>query len=196
MGESLVDVTREALSGAGGPVAVQLRAKGWSAREQVALGRRLRAVTADAGALLVVNGRVDVARAIGADGVHLPERALPVPDVRALLGSDALIGRSCHDAAGVEAACCAGADYLTLGPVGAVAGKNAPLGVRRFGEIARSSRVPVLALGGVTATSAPALLDAGAHGMAVIRAVYGAEDPKNAVTAFFHYLDSQGGAGE
>lgn len=144
----------------------------------------------------MVNGRADIAQAVDADGVHLPERGLSVADTRRILGPTALVGRSCHDEVGVAAAAKAGADYVVLSPVGVVEGKNAPLGVERFGRIAQACAVPVIALGGITAASVPALLDAGAHGVAVVRAIFGADDPANAVSVFFQCLDSQAGPGE
>ncbi|RMF88117.1 MAG: thiamine phosphate synthase, partial [Nitrospirae bacterium] len=96
---------------------VQLREKGLADRDLLALARRLRALTRDHGALLLVNGRPDIALAAEADGVHLPVAGLPAPVVRALLGPGRLVGRSCHTLAEVAAAEAEGADYATFGPV-------------------------------------------------------------------------------
>jgi thiamine-phosphate pyrophosphorylase len=169
-------------------VAVQLRAKTWPARALFEAGERLRAITREAGARLVINGRLDVALAVGADGVHLPEGGLPPAAVRAL-APDALVGASCHDARGLERAAREGADYAVLGPVGHVPGKSPPLGLEGFRALVAGARVPVLALGGVGAEDAPALLEAGAHGVAVIRAVARASDPAAALRALLTALD-------
>lgn len=176
--------TRAALSAAPpGRVAVQVRAKGAPARELLALAAALHPVCARAGAPMLVNDRADVAKLSGADGVHLPEAGLSVAQARRLLGPDALVGRSCHDRAGLEAAAAAGATFATLGPVGAVPGKNRPMGVDRFARAIAGLDLPVYALGGVDAAAAPALRAAGAAGVAVIRAVFGRPDPADAVGA-------------
>ncbi len=118
---------------------------------------------------LLIHRRADLARLVGAAGVHLPERGLPIADVRHLLGPEALIGVSRHDRAGLARA--EGADYATLSPFFAVAGKNPPLGAEGF-RAARSAApagVAVLALGGLGPRNAGEALDAGADGLAVLR---------------------------
>lgn len=185
--------------GAPAGVAVQLRAKSASARELYEAASALRPITRAAGALLLVNARLDVAIAAGADGVHLPERGLPPSAVRARM-PDAWVGVSCHDARGLARATAEGADYAVLGPIGPVPGKGAPLGVEGFRALlARAPRtgaprgsrpLPVLALGGIGAGDAPALLEAGAHGVAVIRAVVGASDPAEALASMLRALDT------
>ena len=119
---------------------------------------------------LLMHRRPDLAMLVGAAGVHLPERGLPIRDVRALLGEEALIGVSRHDGPGLAAA--AGADYATLSPFRQVAGKNPPLGASGFRE-ARSAapRLHVLALGGLSASNCEEALEAGADGIAVLRGV-------------------------
>ena len=120
---------------------------------------------------LLMHRRPDLAMLVGAAGVHLPERGLPIREVRALLGEEALIGVSRHDGPGLAAA--AGADYATLSPFRPVAGKNPPLGASGFRE-ARSAAplgLAVIALGGLSASSCEEALDAGADGIAVLRGV-------------------------
>lgn len=186
----VVERARLALRGAPtGAVAVQLRDKGRPARELVALARALRAATADAGALLLVNGRLDVALAASADGVHLPERGVPVAEARRLLGPDGLVGRSCHDTEGLTRAGREGADYAVLGPVGEVPGKGAPLGVDGFGRLCAGASLPTLALGGVTPALVPALARVGAAGIAVVRDVFHAPDPGRRVLELLRLLD-------
>ena len=169
-GRDLVDVVRAAL-GAGLP-AVQLREKDLPGRELFALAEALRTATTRVGALLIVNDRVDVAIAAGADGVHLGGGSMPVAVARRLVGPDALIGVSTH--APGEAP--ADADFAFFGPVWETPGKTA-VGPARLAEAVAATAVPVLAIGGVTPARVPAALAAGAAGVAVIREILAARDP-------------------
>jgi thiamine-phosphate pyrophosphorylase len=182
-GRALVDVVRASLD-AGLP-AVQLRDKDLDGAALFALAERLRVETAARGALLLVNGRVDVAVAVGADGVQLGTGAVSVADARQLLPPDALIGVSTHSAAEVAAA--AGADFVLFGPVYATPGKN-PTGCAAVSTAVRTASLPLLAIGGVVATHVPELLAAGTGGVAVIRALLAAPDPAAATRAFLDVL--------
>jgi thiamine-phosphate diphosphorylase len=187
----VVEVTRRALEAAPhGRVAVQLRAKDRTADERERLGTELRAVTSAFGAPLLVNGDPSLARRIGADGVHLPERSITVVEARATAGEGAIVSVSCHDLAGVRAAACEGASFAVLGPFAETPHKGAPLGADAFGRIARAGGLPVLALGGIDAANASLAVRAGAAGVAVIRAVYHAKDPAGAVRALVASLDT------
>src|SRR5881397_925126 len=157
----LLEVVEEALD-AGLP-AVQLRDKDLPGRPLLALAERLREATSRRGALLLVNDRIDVALAVGADGVHLGGGSLPAEAARRLVGRAALIGVSTH--APGEAP--AGADFAFFGPVYETPSKGGAQGAARL----------VLAIGGVTAARAPAVRAAGAAGAAVIRAILAAADP-------------------
>lgn len=174
-GRDLCDVVAAALD-AGLP-AVQLREKELPGRPLLALAERLRALTARTGALLLVNDRVDVALAAGADGVHLGGGSMPVDVVRSLLPAGTLIGISTHAAAEVAAAT---ADFAFFGPVHATPSKTSfgpPQGTARLRDAVAGARIPVLAIGGVTAAGVPELRTAGAYGVAVIRAILSAGDP-------------------
>ena len=141
---------------------------------------------------LIVNRRLDVALAVGADGVHLGFDALPPQEARRLLGPDALVGVSCHAPAEVGAA--AGASYAHLAPIFAPLSKAAsrpPLGVAALGAAAGTR--PVLAQGGVAAGNAAACLAAGAAGVAVTGAVLQADDPGDAAAALRAALDAPAG---
>jgi len=177
---AVVERTRAALaSAAPGDVAVQLRDKGADATALAETARALLEPCRAAGAPLLVNGSVEVARAVGAAGVHLPESGPAVADARAALGPDAIVGASRHG----PPASSETPDYVTLSPIRATPGKAPPLGVEGFATLAATWPVPVYALGGVDAALAPALVAAGAAGVAVIRAVYAADDPAAAVGA-------------
>ena len=171
-----------------GRVAVQLRHKRLSAHALFELGSVLRTVTRKAGASLLINDRVDVAQAVGAEGVHLPEQGLSVTVARRLLGPDALVGRSCHDAAGLARAAADGADYATLAPVFEVPGKGPPLGIEGFASACQHARLPVYALGGINAAHTSELRAAGARGVAVIRHVLGSDDPATRVATLLAHL--------
>lgn len=155
-----------ALAGAG-VEAVQLREKDLDDRVLLAAARAARA-SVGLEVRLLVNGRADVALAAGADGVHLSAAGVPVAPLRRRFGGRLVIGRSTHRLEEVEAARDAGADYVTFGPVLAVAGKGEPVG---FGGLARAARlgIPVLALGGITEDRLAEVAAAGAAGVAAIR---------------------------
>ena len=192
----LLETTRAALAGARpGRVAVQLRAKELPSRELLAAARALREMTRQARALLLINDRVDIAELSEADGVHLPERSISPVDARKLLGPEALIGVSRHDAPGLERAGSASASFATVSPFGSAPGKGKPLGPERFAEIARSARIPVFALGGIDLDNVKSAIAAGASGIAVIRAVYASSDPAASVRALLKALDEAGGNG-
>jgi thiamine-phosphate pyrophosphorylase len=177
-GRPLLAVVERCL-GAGLP-AVQLREKDLPAAELLALAGALRTATRRHGARLVVNDRVDVALAVGADGVQLPEAGLPPAVARGLLGPDRLLGASTHSPESLEAAQDAGADFVLFGPVYDTPSKRAwgaPQGPASLAAVCRRARVPVLAIGGVTAGRVPELGQAGAAGVAVIRALLEADDP-------------------
>jgi thiamine-phosphate pyrophosphorylase len=163
--------------------AVQLREKDLPGRPLLALAERLRRATADRGALLFVNDRLDVALAVGADGVHLGERSFPADVARRMLPPGMRIGCSTHTPA--DAAACE-ADFCFFGPVFATPSKaafGAPHGCARLGEAVRGARVPVVGIGGIDAENVGSVLAAGAHGAAVIRAILTAPDPAHATRA-------------
>lgn len=170
-------------------IGVQLRAKHATDRTLIDWGHELRAVTASTGSPLLVNQRADVAQIVGADGVHLPETGLPVARVQQHWPRLAMIGVSRHDRAGLFAAQEAGATYAFLSPVFEVPGKNSPIGVDGFRQAIAGLQIPVFALGGIGPEDVTPLLGAGAYGVAVRRAVYGAEDPSVVIDALLRRLD-------
>jgi len=133
-GRDLEDVLARALDG--GVRAIQLREKDRDTIEICRLGERLLARTRAAGAALIVNDRVDVAMALGADGVHLTRKSLPPSEARALVGPEVLLGVSCHSLGDVEEAVDGGVDFLVLGPIYATPSK-APYGPPLTPEIVR-----------------------------------------------------------
>ncbi len=183
-GELAQHVEAALLAAPPGTVLVQLREKDLGGRDLYDLAAALRRVTRQSGARLLINSRVDVALAAGADGVHLPEDGLPVEAARALLGAGKLVGASAHSAARARELAARGADLVTLGPVWATpskAGYGAPLGPA---HLAAAPGLAIFALGGVDDTDrAGEAIRSGAHGVGVVRAVMAAKDPGAAVTA-------------
>ena len=181
---------RAALRGndAAGRVAVQLRAKALDAASLAPIARELREITEATGVALLINGAIALAREVRADGVHLPEAGPSPALAREVLGPGRQIGVSCHDVAGLERAAQGGADYATLSPVYESPGKGPPLGLACFARWTAAARLPVIALGGVQARHVPQLRAAGAAGVAVISAVFGASDPSAALRALLDPL--------
>jgi thiamine-phosphate pyrophosphorylase len=153
--------------GEAGAGAVQLREKDLDDRALYDLTRLARAALPPATRLLV-NSRLDVALAAGADGVHLPSDGVPVAALRARFGPELLIGRSTHTLAEVERARDEGADYATFGPVWTTPAKGAPAGIAELARVAAAG-LPVYALGGVTLERFVEAAAAGAAGIAAIR---------------------------
>jgi thiamine-phosphate diphosphorylase len=180
-GRPLVEIVRAAL--AAGARLVQLREKDLEGGALFTLAEALVAECRPAGARLLVNDRIDVALAAGADGVVLPADSFPTDVARRLVGPTKLVARSTHSAADVERALREGCDFVLFGPVYETPSKAAfgpPQGIEALRAVARFP-IPVYAVGGITAENAPPLLQAGAHGVAVIRDAMAAEDPAAAV---------------
>lgn len=174
-GRPLTDVVDQSI--AGGATVIQLREKNLSTRELVLLGQQLRKITHQKGVTFIVNDRLDVALAVGADGVHLGQDDMPVSLARRLLGPDKIIGVSADTPAEAEEAYRAGADYLGTGPIFPTSTKpdaGAALGIKRFATLCRQFPLPVVGIGGINAENADEVIKAGAAGVAVISAVIGA----------------------
>ena len=169
-----------------GATLIQLRAKGMDTADLMALACRTRELLRKHNVPLIVNDRVDIALACGAEGVHLGQRDLPLKPARALLGKKRIIGISVSTTGEAREAEAGGADYLGAGPVFATASKqDLPriLGTEGLKAIRAEVKIPVLAIGGITADRAEEVAAAGADGMAVISAVWSTEDIAGAVKA-------------
>jgi thiamine-phosphate pyrophosphorylase len=188
-GVPLPDAVGAALAGAGsaeGRCAVQLREKDLPTRELLELARRVRERTGAAGAKLLINDRLDLCWASGADGVQLRADSLPTEVARRLLGEPGVIGVSVHSLAEAVLAEAQGADFVLFGPVYETPSKvtyGPPQGVGRLTDVAARLRIPVFAVGGVTTARVPELLRAGVHGVGVITSVFGSDDIVRAAEA-------------
>lgn len=187
-GRTTPDIVRAAL--AGGVKLIQLREKDMPLRQYVALAEDVRDLTAQAGALLIINDRVDVALAVGADGVHLGQDDFPVSAARRL-GPDLIIGASSHtieEALRVQAD---GASYLNIGPIFPTGTKRWDgefLGVEGLKRIARVTRIPFTVMGGIKREHFSELVCAGARTIALVTAVTTASDPQQAAHELLELL--------
>lgn len=164
----------------GGASVIQLRKKSMPMAEQFRLALALRTLTSEHEALLIINDHADLAIAADADGVHLGQDDLPPDVVRALPGFDGrLIGRSTHSLEQARAAIDEGADYIAVGPVYPTPTKEGrpAVGTGLLARVAEIVDRPFVAVGGIDHDSAPAVVEAGAAAIAVVRAVYDAIDP-------------------
>lgn len=162
-----------------GACALQIRLKPGGARAQLAIARMARAICDRAGVPLIVNDRIDIALAAGADGVHLGQTDLAIAAARAL-GPRLLVGVSTHDVAQVRAAVAAGADYLGFGPIFVTRTKQQPdpmqgvAGLRA--AVAAAGTTPIVAIGGISPATAADVYEAGAAAICAIQAVNDADD--------------------
>jgi len=189
-GRPLAEVVEECL--AAGLRAVQLREKDLPGAEFLALAHSLREVTRRVGARLFINGRLDVALAVGADGLQRGHDAPPLPVLRSR-APDLPIGASVHGVDEAGAAERDGADFIVFGPVYDTPSKRAygpPQGVDALANVVKAVSVRVFAIGGITADRVAAVRAAGAHGVAVISAILTAERPSEITKKFLEVLGS------
>ncbi len=157
---------------------VQFREKKMSTKQMFETAKRLRKLTEDYGATLIINDRVDLALAVDADGVHIGQDDLPAEVVREIF--DGIVGVSAHtveEAKRVEKY----ADYLGVGPVFATKTKKdakEPIGVEGLRKIVEAVKVPVVAIGGINRKNIEKVLEVGVSGVAVISAIANAENPE------------------
>jgi thiamine-phosphate pyrophosphorylase len=180
-GRSTLEIVDAALTG--GVRLIQLREKEMPMPDFLRLAEQIRARTADAKALLIINDRLDVALAVGADGVHLGQADFPIAPARRL-APDLIIGASTHSPAEAQAAEHAGASYINIGPLFPTQTKTWSgefLGLEGLGKIARLVTIPWTVMGGIKPEHVPALIQAGARTIAVVTAVTAAADPAQAV---------------
>lgn len=185
----LPEAVRLALQG--GVPAVQLREKNLPVRELLALAQELRIITREFGAKLFINDHVDVAVAVGADGVHLGHQSMPVDAARKIVGSSMLIGASTHSAQEAKEAEAQGADFITYGPIFETPSKaqyGKPVGKSTIKEVKYHINVPLFALGGIKSTNVLQVIAAGADGVALISSILAADDITAATKKFMQAI--------
>lgn len=189
-GRPLLSVLRQAVTA--GVRAVQLRERDLPIRDLRALAEELQRELPQA--KLFINDRVDLALTLSAHGMHLRESSLPVAVVRGLLQPSQLLGASVHSIEGALTAEQQGADFVVLGPIHDTPSKReygAPLGLAVLERAARSVRIPIFAIGGMTAARARDARRAGAFGVAVLSSILSAADVEQATTSLRSALDQE-----
>ncbi len=181
-GRCLGELAKQAI--AGGVTFLQLRDKDGTTRNMVETARQILAVSKPHGVPLVINDRVDVALASGADGVHVGGDDMMPADVRHLMGSDAIVGVTIHSTEEADGAPVELSDYYGVGGIYVTASKNnpnPPIGIAGYEKIAavlreRHTDCPIVAIAGIDASNAGPVIAAGADGVAVISALFMADD--------------------
>ena len=168
----------------GGVRIIQLLMKDAPRDEIVSVGRTVRDITRGTETLFIVNDDPSIAAEVGADGVHVGQGDMPVPEVRRLYPSLRIVGLSTHSPEQALASLDVKPDYIGVGPVWATPTKKIPdpvLGIETAMRMVRSVPYPAVAIGGIDASRLPGLLQAGARNYAVVREVCGADDPLAAI---------------
>ena len=188
-GRPLTEVVRHALDG--GVRSIQLREKDLSSAELYRLAAEMRLLTAAYGARLIINDRIDIALAVGADGVQTGISGLPVAEIRRMQTSCMII-YSAHATDEALRAQADGADLVTFGPVYFTPAKAAygkPCGVTMLADASSSLKIPVIALGGISEANISDALSAGTQGIAVISAIMAAADPRVAAVSLLKKIE-------
>lgn len=189
-GESLADVCRAVLEN--GATFLQVREKDLDGEALEREAGQLQELCREYGVPFVVNDSVETALAIGADGVHVGQSDIRGRDIRAMIGEDGILGISAGTVEEAKAAEAAGADYIGVGAIfGTSTKKNARnLSMDRLREICDSVTIPVVAIGGIGASNLMELAGSGVDGVAVVSAIFAAEDP-GAATAQLRKLSGE-----
>jgi len=175
----------------GGIKAVQLREKDLPTRKLLEMAQWMRELTKEYGANLIINDRVDIALAVGADGVHLGRDSIPAGAVRVMSDGKLLIGVSAH---GIDEAIEAekdGADFITLGPIYETPSKlkyGNPIGIETLRKLKSKTSIPVFAIGGIKLNKVHKVMETGADGVALISAILTAENIKETTEKFMRFL--------
>jgi len=189
-GRSIACVVEAAVRG--GATAVQLREKSCCTKDFVQLGRELKKLLAPLQVPLIINDRVDIALAIGADGVHIGQQDMDSESARRLLGPNAIIGLSIETIEQARTAASLDVDYLGVGPVFPTATKidaASSLGVAALAQVRAISHHAIVAIGGIGVENARQAIHCGADGVAVVSALCAADDPERTARELRHTID-------
>ncbi len=183
------DIIGAELALKGGATAIQMRIKNAPTRVMVERGKKIRKLCQDYGALFIVNDRVDVALATGADGVHLGKEDMRIEDAREI-APELIIGATTHSVAEVIEAQSAGADYLGCGAVYPTNTKEVNvIGIEGLKRMLSAAKIPCVAIGGINERNARDVLATGVDGIAVLSAIMGAEDITEAAKRIRRVVD-------
>ena len=176
---------------AGGADTIQYREKRHSTRKMIETASKMKRICERAGAVFIVNDRIDVALASDADGVHLGQDDFPIPLARKLAGEERIIGGSSSHEGEVRECLALGADYVGFGPVFPTTSKDdaGPVsGMAELRDVVRMTAIPVIAIGGVGPENMEKVMKAGAYGIAVISAVCCQADPEEATRTLWEQM--------
>ena len=181
-------LTRTEAALRGGVTLVQYRDKQAEGKEMYELALKLQKLCAAFNVPFLVNDRIDIAMAVQADGVHLGQDDIPCEVARKLLGKDAIIGISAHNACEARAAEAAGADYLGCGAIAATATKPdcSVLGLDGLKKIRWAVQIPFVGIGGINQDNYLLVRQSGAAGCAIVSAILQAKDVEQAAATFKH----------
>lgn len=190
--EELFEIAKDAI--AAGVDIVQLRDKFSTAKEIIALSKRISRVAKKKKALVIINDRADLVFESGADGLHLGQGDLPLRAARRILGDRVLIGISCQNAAHLRKARQEGADYIGFGSFYKTKTKpgRKPLNIPAVGKLIRKENLPVFAIGGISLKEIPYLKSQGIRRVAVCRAVCASQNVKAEIQKFKTLLNLRG----
>ena len=175
----------------GGADTVQFRQKHGTTRELVAIAQQMQTVCTRHSVPLIVNDRADIALAVGATGTHFGQDDLPVSIGRRILPTEAIIGASARTEEKILEAITEGADYIGFGPIYGTSSKpdaEAAKGLERLRRMCDIAACPVIAIGGISVETAGEVIQAGAHGIAVISAVCAHSEPNIATQALLNEI--------
>ncbi len=186
LGRSLSEIVEKSVSG--GATIVQLREKDLETRDFLQLARRLKEILRPLNIPLIINDRMDIAIASGADGIHVGQSDMPVDEIRNYLGKDILIGLSVESAEDAVEANRLDIDYIGISPVYTTPTKKeltSGLGLGGVKEISEISRFPSVAIGGINLENTAEIIRSGADGIAVVSAICSADKPEKAASELY-----------
>lgn len=175
----------------GGVKAVQLREKDLNTRELLELAYKMRELTKKYHVKLFINDRVDIALAVDADGVHIGQKGIPAHAVRKIVQDKLIIGVSTHSFDEALEAERDGADFITLGPIYETPSKlkyGKPIGVDTLRRVKSKISIPVFGIGGIKLDKVGEVMEAGAHGVALISAILASKDIRKTTEDFLRLL--------
>jgi thiamine-phosphate pyrophosphorylase len=176
---------------AGGADTIQFRQKSGSTREMIETARQIKQLCTNSGVVFIVNDRLDIAIASDSDGVHLGQDDFPIPLAREILGENKIIGGSAVTLDEAQKCQDEGADYVGFGPVFPTTSKadaGPVTGIALMKKVIDKVPLPLVAIGGVNTDNTPEVIQAGAHGIAVISAVCCQQDPEQSTRELFRAL--------
>lgn len=182
--QAMIETAKEAALG--GATCVQLRAPHWSKTQMIDCGRRLKEVLSPLGVPLIVNNEADVCVAIDAEGLHIGQSDIAARKAREIIGPDRILGLSVTTLSELTEAESLPVDYYGIGPVFSTATKPdaaPPCGMDGLNSIVRAATRPNVAIGGIGLTNARTIMSTGTDGIAVVSAICGQKNPKNAARA-------------